>query len=228
MEAIGHLLSVVTQNSENLFAFLQAHGFLVLLVSGPMNSVECSMRKICISSFVWGLCTKEKLCLLQVVHSQYVYLCPSKVSSFLYSTFSNRNRKPIQCSFQWPWCVSIYKLAKQSASFIESISLCAHLWSLSYLPNWGHYIGHKSINPILSCMEMCACLYCYFVYYCLSVLKYWFILECIEFKPLFMPLPWFRNIIFKTSIPNWKHYTEFNVLDLKFRSLIRDKCHLFC
>lgn len=90
MEAIGHLLSFVTQDSENLFTFLQAHGFLLLLVTGPVNSVECSVREISISPFAWGLCTKEKLCLLQVVHSQYVYLCPNKVSSLLYFTFSNR------------------------------------------------------------------------------------------------------------------------------------------
>lgn len=85
----------------------------------------------------------------------------------LFYFLKQSNRKPIQCSFQWPWCASIYKLAKQSASFIESISLCARLWSFSYLHNWGQYIGHKSTNPILSCMEMFACLYCYFVYHCL-------------------------------------------------------------
>lgn len=35
------------------------------------------------------------------------------------------NEEPVPCSFWWPWCVHISKLAKQSASFIESVTLGA-------------------------------------------------------------------------------------------------------
>lgn len=78
MEAVGRLLSVVIQNLENLFAFLQAHGFLLLLLSGPVNSVDCSVRESCISPFARGLCTKEKLCVFQVVQQPIRLLLPQQ------------------------------------------------------------------------------------------------------------------------------------------------------
>lgn len=198
---------------------------------------SCSQDQWILWTVAWGRAASLPLPKVSAQRKSFVcsksatantFTCAPAKSLPCFILLSQNNRKPTQCSFQWPWCASIYKLARQSASFIESISLCACLWNLSYLHNWGHYIAHKSTNTILSCMEMSACLYCYFIYHCLSAFKYWFILECIEFKPLFTSLPWFRNIIFKTSIPIWKYYTEFNVLDLKFRSFIRDKCHFFC
>lgn len=45
MEAAGHLLSLILQGFEDLFASLQARGFSRLLAQGPVKSVEWSVRE---------------------------------------------------------------------------------------------------------------------------------------------------------------------------------------
>lgn len=177
---------VVLYVSKNLFAFLQAHRFVSHFYR---LKVQCVLQGAVGGRPVPLLHKGKALPALRRGRLMRFPVIHQSLSFAFFQFLKQNNGRPVPCSFQWPWCVYIYKLAKQSASFIESITLGAGLWRFSYLCNWCRCIRPKSTYSLHPRVEVCMCLYCYFVYLCLSALEDWLTLQCFEFKPLFISLP---------------------------------------
>lgn len=194
VEAKGHLLSLFSRFPRTCLLFSK-HA----VSHFQRLSVQCFLQGVVwrrpVSLCLWmsaqralsGVLRERLMCFL-VIH---------QTLSFAFFQFLKQNSgEPVPRNFQWLWCVYIYKLAKQNALFIESITLGSGLWRFSYLCYWCGCITPKSTCFIHPCVEVSGRLYGYFVHFCLSALESWFTLQCIEFKLLFISMPSFRKILY--------------------------------